>query len=158
VNSECTQTMSNVQTLRYINNEEPFPYKYLTNIYRPSVIVSKVNLIFGFRHDKASWSIDNISVNDTTTGENIIIDGDFESNYLNLYYTRCILSNTRSSNGDILFDLPYSQDFYYNDQTNVGMTFLTQQLNVIGGRYYNITFYLENRGYPINTFVLLVGS
>lgn len=113
--------------------------------------------MFGFRHDNQSWSLDKISFNDTTTEQDLIQDGDFESNYLTKYYSQCILSNTRSSVTDILFDNPYSGDFYYNDQTNVGMTYLSQTISVIGGRYYNISFYLENRGYANNTFILLVG-
>ena len=113
--------------------------------------------MFGFRHDNSSWSLDQISVVDMTSNENIINDGDFESNYLTKSYSQCILSSTRSSTSDILFDNPYSGDFYYHDQTNVGMSYLIQKLTVTGGRYYNISFYLENRGYSINSFLLLVG-
>jgi len=126
-------------------------------MYRPNVVSTNIYIIFGFRHDNKSWSLDKISVNDTTTNGDIITDGDFESNYLKKSYSQCILSNTRSSVTDILFDIPYSGDFYYNDQTQVGMTYLMQQLPVTGGRYYNITFYLENRGYAPNTFLLLIG-
>jgi hypothetical protein len=115
--------------------------------------------MFGFRHDTAQWALDLISVIDTTANKSIINDGDFESNYLLKYYSTCILSNTRSASSDILFDIPYEGDFYYNDQTTVGMTYLIQQLTVTGGRYYNISYYLENRGYATNgtnQFLLLV--
>jgi hypothetical protein len=115
-----------------------------------------MTLIFGLRHDDKSWSIDKISVIDTTTQNETINDGDFELNYLTKYYTRCVLSNTRSSTADTLFDNPYSGDFYYNDITYVGMAYLTQQINIVGGRYYNITFYLENRGYN-NSFIFAIG-
>lgn len=113
--------------------------------------------MFGFRHDNKSWALDKISFVDTTTQIDIIKDGDFESNFLHQSYSQCIVSNTRSSTSDILFDIPYSQDFYYNDQTVVGMTYLTQKIPVEGGKYYNISFYLENRGYKENYFVILVG-
>lgn len=126
-------------------------------MYRPNVISTNIYIMFGFRHDTKSWALDKISVTDTTTNTDIITDGDFESNYLKKSYSQCILSNTRSSTTDILFDIPYSGDFYYNDQTRVGMTYLMQQLTVVGGRYYNISFYLENRGYTNNTFLLLIG-
>ncbi|CAF1505698.1 unnamed protein product [Adineta ricciae] len=158
VKNECTQSMSTIAVLSSIVNEEPFPYRYYNYIYRPGVILKTVSLIFGFRHDTKSWSLDKITFVDTTTGIDLMQDGDFESNYLNQSYSQCILSNTRNSISDILFDLPYSNDFYYNDQTNVGMTYLSQVLSVVGGRYYNISFYLENRGYQNNSFVLLVGA
>ncbi|CAM4740122.1 unnamed protein product [Rotaria magnacalcarata] len=154
--NECTQT-SNVQTIAYLANQEPFPFKLHTYIYRPTVITTTLSVVFAFRHDTSSWALDKISFNDTTNDQALFTDGDFESNYLNENYVQCILSNTRSSITDILFDNPYSNDFYYNDQTNVGMTYLSQQIDVIGGRYYNISFYLENRGYPNNTFLLLIG-
>ncbi|UJR29554.1 hypothetical protein I4U23_010771 [Adineta vaga] len=158
VTNECTQSMSSITILNSLIDQEPFPYRYYNHIYRPSVILKTVSIIFGFRHDIKSWSLDKISVIDTTTNIDVIQDGDFESNYLNQSYAQCILSNTRNSISDILFDLPYSNDFYYNDQTNVGMTYLSQIINIVGGRYYNISFYLENRGYPNNLFVLLVGA
>ncbi|CAF1022489.1 unnamed protein product [Rotaria sordida] len=157
VKNECTQTMKDVKPITYLSNEEPFPYKFHSYLYRPSVILKKVALIFGFNHDNNSWSLDFIKFVDTTTKSDLIRDGNFEENYLRKYYYQCILSNTRSSISDILFDIPYEQDFYYNDQTKVGMTYLIQNIDVIGGRYYNISFYLENRGYPGNYFVLLVG-
>jgi hypothetical protein len=150
--------MSNVQALMSLNDEEPFPYRYFSLIYRPSVITRQISLFFGFRHEQRSWSIDQIQLVDRTTNVDQIRDGNFESNYLLQSYSRCILSNTRSSDGDIVFDLPYSGDFYYNDQTSVGMTYLIQSVNVVGGRYYNLSFVLENRGYPNNAFVLLVAS
>ncbi|CAF4127743.1 unnamed protein product [Rotaria socialis] len=155
--NECTQTFSNVETIAYLTYQEPFPFKLHTYIYRPTVITTRLSVMFAFRHDTSSWSLDKISFNDTTNDQALFTDGDFESNYLNKNYEQCILSNTRSSITDILFDNPYSNDFYYNDQTNVGMTYLSQQIDVIGGRYYNISFYLENRGYPNNTFLLLIG-
>jgi hypothetical protein len=83
--------------------------------------------MFGFRHDTAQWALDLISVIDTTTNTSIISDGDFESNYLLESYSTCILSNTRSVSSDILFDISYSGNFYYNDQKNVGMTYLNQK-------------------------------
>ncbi|CAF2915474.1 unnamed protein product [Rotaria sp. Silwood2] len=159
--NDCVQE-SKTKAIFYISNAEPFPYKFHSYFYRPSVISKTVSLIFGFRHDFKSWSLDKISFVDTTDNKNLIKDGDFESNYLNKYYSQCILSNTRSSTSDILFDIPYSGDFYYNDETKVGMTYLFQQIDVIGGRYYNISFYLENRGFYDNTnenyFVLLVAT
>ncbi|CAF1102266.1 unnamed protein product [Adineta steineri] len=156
--NECTQSFSKTQVLNYIVDAEPFPYRLYNLIFRPSVIAKSMSLVFGFRHDTASWSLDKISVIDTTMLTETIIDGSFESNYLTKNYYQCILSNTRNSVSDILFDIPYDQDFYYNDQTNVGMTYLIQTLSITGGRYYNITFYLENRGYKENAFVILVGS
>jgi hypothetical protein len=157
--NECTAPSTNTTVLEYLINEEPFPYMIRSYMYRPSVILTSVYLIFGFRHDKSQWALDKITVNDTTTGDNIILDGDFESNYLLLHYQYCILSNTRNANPQILFDIPYSGDFYYDDQTVNGMTYISQKLNVIGGRYYNISFYLENRGYanPTNNFLLMIG-
>ncbi|CAF1310512.1 unnamed protein product [Rotaria sp. Silwood1] len=155
--NECTQPMK-ITNVYHLENQEPFPYKFHSFLYRPSVILKKVLLIFGFRHDVSSWSLDKISFVDTTINVDKIEDGDFENNYLRKQYDQCILSNTRSSFSDILFDIPYSGDFYYNDQTKVGMTYLTQPIDVIGGRYYNISFYIENRGYPENYFVLLVGA
>jgi len=155
--NECTQATPSTQVIQYLVDQEPFPYKYFTHRYRPGVIVKQVSLIFGFRHDNRSWSIDQLSVVDMTSLVDIIQDGDFESNYLRQQYSQCILSSTRSSTSDILFDLPYHGDFYYNDQTNVGMTYLIQPLQVTGGRYYNISYYLENRGYANNSFLVLVG-
>jgi hypothetical protein len=155
--NECTQSTPNTQAIGYLSDQEPFPYKYFSYLYRPGVILQQVSLIFGFRHDNKSWSLDEISVIDMTAGTDIITDGGFESNYLTQSYSQCILSSTRSSTTDILFDLPYAGDFYYNDQTVVGMTYLIQPLKVTGGRYYNISFYLENRGYANNSFLLLVG-
>ena len=139
-------------------DKEPFPYGLQSVIYRPSVIAKRVTLLFGFRHETRSWAIDLISMIDKTDGTDIFVDGDFESNYLTRSYEQCILSSTRSANGDLLFDLPFNGDFYYNDQTNAGMTYLFQSVDVIGGRYYNISFYLENRGYRSNSFVLIVGT
>jgi len=150
--------MSSVTPLISLTNVDPFPYQIFNAIYRPSVILTTISIIFGFRQDVSSWALDKISIIDTTASTDIMQDGDFESNYLTQSYSQCILSNTRSSTTGILFDLPYSNNFYYNDQTNVGMTYLMQSLNIIGGRYYNITFYLENRGYTNNSFVLLVGA
>ena len=141
-----------------LGNEEPFPYRLYSVIYRPSVIAQRVTLLFGFYHDTRSWAIDQISMIDKTDGSDVFVDGDFESNYLTQSYERCILSSTISASGDILFDLPFSRDFYYHDQTNGGMTYLFQSVDVIGGRYYNISFYLENRGYRSNSFVLIVGT
>ena len=143
--------------MAYFNNSEPFPFRQYNYLYRPSVILKQMDIIFAFRHDWRSWSIDDISVNDTTNNQPILIDGGFESNYLTKNYRRCVLSDTRSSSGDILFDNPHNGDFYYNDQTVVGTSFLIQTLNIVGGRYYNITFFLENRGNPDNAFALLIG-
>jgi hypothetical protein len=154
-NSECITPLT-ADAYHYYSNIEPFPFKYHNVLYRPSVVLKQITLFFGFNHNDKSWSIDKISVIDTTTQNETLNDGDFESNYLTLYYTRCVQSNTRTSTGDTLFDNPYSGNFYYNDQTFVGMAFLRQTINIIGGRYYNITYYLENRGYN-NTFLFLIG-
>lgn len=156
--NECTNSdrTKKFAVLEYLENVEPFPYKYHEYLYRPTVVSKTINLIFGFHHDQRSWSIDAIKVIDTTSNTDVILDGDFESNYLLKSYSKCILSNTRSSTSDILFDIPYSNDFYYNDQTLVGMSYLEQQLTITGGRYYNITFYLENRGFPTNSFLLMI--
>lgn len=155
--NECTDPSKSTSTLMYLQNQEAFPFKLYWTMYRPGVIVKSVVILFGFRHDDRSWSLDKIEMNDTTTGAQLIQDGDFESNFLRKNYDPCILSNTRSATSDILFDNPYSGDFYYNDQTKVGMTYLRQEIPVTGGRWYNITFYLENRGYSNNTFILLIG-
>jgi hypothetical protein len=141
-----------------LNNEEPFPYRSIEIIYRPPVISKQISIYFGFHHDNGSWSINQISLIDRMTNENQFLDGSFESNYLRKSFSKCILSDTQNSIGDILFDLPFHQDFYYNDQTTVGMTFLIQSnIPVIGGRYYQLNFYLANRGYPTNTFVVIIG-
>ena len=150
--------MRSVEIILSLNDEEPFPYRYYSFNYRPSVITAQAYLLFGFRHDNHSWSIDEISFVDKTDNREKFMDGGFESNYLRKNYSQCILSNTQKSNGDILFDLPYMGDFYYNDQTTIGMTYLTQTVSVTGGRYYNVSFYIENRGYAKNNFILLIGS
>ena len=155
--NECTSPSTTIETLAYLNNSEAYPFRRFNYLYRPSVILKSIDIIFGFRHDSKSWSIDEISVVDTTTNEPALRDGGFETNYLNLNYRRCVLSDTRTSSGDIYFDNPYEGDFYYNDQTTVGTAYLIQTLQITGGRYYNITFYLENRGDKPNAFLFLIG-
>ena len=157
VQNECrVRPSSSAEVLFWLKDEEPFPYRLLTSLYRPSLITKSISILFGFRHDKSRWSIDGLSLIDVLTNENLLKDGDFESNYLSRSYNRCVLSNTGSSSGEIFFDLPYSGDFYYADQTTVGMSYLTQNIDLVGGRYYNLSFFLENRGYPNNTFILLI--
>jgi hypothetical protein len=151
-----TQTTIQTEVLMYQNESAAFPYQIFFRTYRPSVISKSMYVIFGFQNNLKSWALDNISVIDTTEQKEMFTDGGFESNYLTQSYSQCILSNTRSSTSDILFDIPYDGDFYYNDQTFGGMNYLSQQINIIGGRYYNISFYLENRGYINNSFILLV--
>ena len=156
--NECVGRSSSVapQVLFWLENEEPFPYRLFTSLYRPSVLTQRISLFFGFRHDLRSWAIDQITFVDVLTNENLLADGDFESNFLSLHYSRCLLSSSGSSSGEILFDLPQSRDFYYSDQTRLGMSYLIQSLDLIGGRYYNLSFFLENRGYPTNSFLLFI--
>ncbi|CAF5103397.1 unnamed protein product, partial [Rotaria sp. Silwood1] len=156
--NKCTKSMSSITVIFSLENQEPFPYKLHYYIYRPSPLTTTIFLIFGFRHDVSSWSLDKVSFVDKTYNKDLIKDGDFELNYLNKNYRQCILSNTRSSISDILSDIPYSGDYYYNDETKVGMNYLIQTIDGIAEGYYNISFYLENRGYSENYFVLLVGS
>ncbi|CAF0985849.1 unnamed protein product [Rotaria sordida] len=156
--NECTKSMSTIERIFVLINEEPFPYTLHSFLYRPSPLTERIFLIFGFRHDFASWSLDNISFIDETYKKDLINDGDFELNYLNKNYRQCILSSTRNSISDILSDNPYSGDYYYNDETKAGMNYLIQTIGGIAEGYYNISFYLENRGYAENYFVFLIGS
>lgn len=150
--------MDKLEGLLYLNDSEPFPYRHYNIIYRPSVITKVIRLLFGFHHETASWAVDNITFVDRTSNLDLMENGDFESNYLNEKYSICILSNTQDWDGDIRFDLPFDGDFYYSDRTKGGMAYLTQDIPVTGGRYYNISFFIENRGYMKNDFVVLVGS
>lgn len=157
VQNECrVRPSTSAEVLFWLKDEEPFPYRLFTSLYRPSLITKSISLLFGFRHDRSTWSIDALSLIDVLTNEDLLKDGGFETNYLSSSYNRCVLSNTRISSGDIFFDLPYAGDFYYADQTTVGMSYLTQNIDLVGGRYYNLSFVLENRGYPTNNFILLI--
>ncbi|CAF4748166.1 unnamed protein product, partial [Rotaria sp. Silwood2] len=130
---------------------------FYSYIYRPSTSTSAIFLIFGFRHDLRSWSLDKVSCIDKTYNKSLIKDGDFEISYLNKNYKQCLLSNTRSSKSDILCDNPYSGDLYYNDETKFGMNYSIQKIDHISAGYYHISVYLENRGYANNLFILLIG-
>jgi len=157
--NECTQTTDRIDPLYYLINEEPFPYRTIELIYRPRVVTKSIEIFFGFRHDQKSWSLDQIEFIEQNEDKiNRFRDGDFESNYLynQKNYRQCILSNSRSSTSEILFDLPFQGDFYYNDQTTVGMNYLSQTIDVTGGKYYRLKFVLENRGYQNNLFVVLI--
>lgn len=147
-----------IDTLFYLSNEEPFPYRTIELLYRPRVVTRSIEIYFGFRHDQKTWAFDKVEFAEQTEQVNRFRDGDFESNYLSKdgNYRQCILSNSRSSTSDILFDLPYSGDFYYNDQTITGMNYLSQTVEVTGGKYYQLRFALENRGYSPNLFLVLI--
>lgn len=158
VSNECSGSIDRLTVLYSLKDAEPFPYRLVNLLYRPSVVTKKIEIFFGFRHDDQSWSIDEIQLIEQSQTRNLFRDGDFESNYLFQpgNYKQCILSNSRSSESEILFDLPFQGDFYYNDRTKGGMNYLSQSIDVTGGKYYQLTFRLENRGYPSNHFLVLV--
>jgi hypothetical protein len=57
-----------------------------------------------------------------------------------------------------MWDFPHSGDSYYSDGTETGMTYLVKSFPIVGGRNYNVSFWLENNGDPQNSAIVLINS
>jgi len=137
-----------------------FDYRQYNFLYQASVISTKISLLFGFQHQSDFWGLDDILVTDTytNTGTPVNSDGTFESNNLTMSYTQCSLTNERITLAQILGDFPHLGDCYYSDGTQSGMTYLIQSFSIVGGRNYNVSFWLQNNGDQPNLAIVLIYS
>lgn len=85
------------------------------------------------------WYLDDISVMDTSTDTELIDNGDFETGSLNSY---CVCSG-RLMTGNNPFQ-GHSGLYTYEPSSIVDRSKLSQSLNTIPGRKYNVSFCLSN--------------
>lgn len=160
VYNHCTKNLKNVNMVLFLTNEYMFDYRYYSFLYQTSVISKEITLLFGFLHGPDFWGLDDIVVLDTYTNDGIPVnvDGSFESNNLTRSYSQCSLTESRTSLAQILWDFPHVGNSYYGDGTTSGLTYLIQSFPIVGGRNYNVSFWLQNNGDPSNVAVVLINS
>jgi hypothetical protein len=113
-------------------------------------------ITFAFRQDPSYWSLDDISVKDTTSGAELVQNGGFEnSTFPSFLY--CNIG------GDIgTFKNPSGSSFAHTglysfvDYTEYWPDYISQMLNMTVGHVYNVTFWLQNGGGPPNSFLFIM--
>ena len=85
-----------------------------------------------------TWYLDNISVIDTSANTELMNNGDFETGSLNAY---CVCSGRLDSIHSRFPD--HSGSYVYDARNMIDSTKLSQALNTIPGRNYNVSFWLN---------------
>ncbi|CAF0896070.1 unnamed protein product [Adineta steineri] len=157
--NQCTEKYQPLTTLLFITNQDIFDYRQYSFIYQASVISAKINILFGFQHQSDFWGLDDVVVTDMYTNDGVALnsDGSFELNNLTKSYTQCNL-NSGTVLAQILGDFPHLGDCYYSDGSPDGMIYLIQTFPIVGGRNYNVSFWLQNNGAQPNLAVAFISS
>ncbi|CAF3929744.1 unnamed protein product [Rotaria magnacalcarata] len=107
------------------------------------------------------WLIDDVSVNDTATNTNILVNGNCDQGSF-IGWTQFCATNTNCGTGDYgrLTSSPCRSAAYcYMDKCNNGgyYDYLLQSFNTVTGNYYILSFYIRAyvNGGPHLTFVML---
>lgn len=129
---------------------EIFPYRRME--YNFTALSSRTTIGFAFQQTYGYWDIDNIILWDERILQNRFRNGDFESGSLLPYYRQC------RSAGSISTDSPFNSRYHYTDSTRSRFGFLMQNVSIIAGLRYSLSFDLQNRGGSNSTFMVLVGA
>lgn len=111
-----------------------------------------MTIIFAFQQISGFWNIDNITLFDKETKENIFHDGDFESGFLSPNYRQC------RSKGNISKTNPFNGRYSYFDGTREKFGYLMQKVTTTVGTLYDLSFYLGNRYASNSRFMVLLAT
>ncbi|CAF1367843.1 unnamed protein product [Adineta ricciae] len=161
--NQCTTNMQNPTLLLTLTNQDMFDYRQFSYSISSSVISTKLTLAFGFQHQTDFWGLDDIVAFDTytKTSDSTNLDGSFESNNLTMSYSQCRLTTDKNNYpflSQISWDFPHLGNCYYTDGTQSGLTYLIQSFPIVGGRTYDVSFWLQNNGNGQNLAVILVDA
>lgn len=120
---------------------------------------TKTTLIFCFVNQYNFWALDDVSMKDSQTNSELLVNGGFESGtwspwvyFLTVYYASGMSSNYNSWNAR-------SNSYFYVDvQYNKTGDGIYQNVTTVLGRNYTISFYLANpRGSNFSAAIVSVG-
>jgi len=116
-------------------------------------ISTEERIIFRFRDELSFWLLDDVSVIDTTNGLEMISDGSFE-NLSTTAWNQCSYGNISSVN--IITGTPRSGSYSYMGGSPSSFNYISQTMDMIIGRMYNISFWLMNNGSLINGAIVSI--
>ena len=105
----------------------------------------RITITFAFRHARQYWCLDDVSVIDTLSNDELVINGDFE-NHPSDGFIRCnAYGNTSTSS---FMPPPFSSTVQrsFCDGSVELPDYLSQPLNTEIGKLYQISFWLQNQG------------
>lgn len=108
------------------------------------------NIIFAFQQSSGYWDIDNITLSNSNSTQNLFQNGDFETGSLSPHYRQC--QSTGNINNRNQFDGRYC----YSDGTQGQYGFLIQSISTSPGIRYYLEFFLRNRGGSDSSFAVLI--
>lgn len=103
------------------------------------------------------WALDNVKVFDNTTSSIVNSEGGFENLNLNTSWTICNPSDSCFA-GEISKEHAHTGNNSYLDGAIQNADYLIQSIPTVGGRLYQINFWLKNLGSNPNSATLIVGS
>ncbi len=154
MHNTCTSIVTGpITTLAYFSNLSPFSYTQYTYSYVAGTTSTTLMLVL--RQDPSFWCLDDISVVGPN-GVQLWQDGGFETGPLTSYYTYCN-PNGATYSGTISTRCPHSGSYSFYDGSVTYSDYLSQAFTTVVGATYNISFWLENLGYPTNSLLIIIG-
>jgi hypothetical protein len=145
-------TLKNITTLLSLNNTAAFDYTFYSVLY--TAVDNETMITFAFRQDPAYWVIDDISVQDETSGIEVLQNGDFEDE------TFAPFSYCNQQGVNVAIPPPGNQShagsYAFVDFTPYTPDYISQMLILTIGRVYNVTFWLLNADGPPNSFMVMM--
>ncbi|CAF3488506.1 unnamed protein product [Rotaria socialis] len=152
LNNTCMSAWSGSRTvLLYLSNSTAFSYTLFQYTFVATMI--STTLAFALRQDPSYWCLDDISV--IGNGQQIWQDGGFETSPLTQYHTYCN-PNAAAASGVISATCAHSGHYSFYDGSVRYSDYLSQSFTKVVGQSYSISFWLENRGGPINSFIAII--
>ena len=137
-----------------LNNTLLFAYTLYSIRYVANA--TRTIITFAFRQYPSFWSLDDVSVIDTTSRAELMRNGGFENGTLDSF----IYCDSAGFNSTYYFPLGTSHVhtglYSFEDGSLYDPDYLSQVLNTSAGRAYNVTFWLQNGGGPPNAFLLIM--
>ena len=150
--------LRHINVLFYLTNFRDRSYAVYSVRYVTMTNSTSTTMAFGFTHRQTWWFLDNIEVIDLMTGEQVNLDGGFESDNLYLHYLTCNLPESDNTvRGEITQGCGTGGWYCYLDGTMYEPNYLLQSFNTQGGHEYFIRFGLQSYGGTPNMAMLLVG-
>lgn len=158
ISNQCTSRMRNISVLFYSPNDRANGYRMYSFTYVTTTDSTTTTIAFSFTHPTSFWFLDDIEVMDTITMNLVNIDGGFESNDLSKFYLQCKLPDSDTKiGGETSIVYCKTGDYCYMDETVGDPTYLLHSFSTVGGRSYNIKFWLFNFGGRPNMAMVLIG-
>ena len=136
-------TLSRIVSLFSWDNARSFNFTYYSTTYQ--AVSNKSILTFAFRHSPSYWCLDHVSMIDTSSNAELMINGHFD-NQPSDGFIRCNAFANTSTSSFMPPSYSFTVERSYCDGS-VGLPdYLSQTLSTKIGQMYRISFWLQNGG------------